>query len=89
LGWGGPLPLCLTPGETTVDDLAAAAAKGEERSASCSSPAGGAAYVLGPLPTDKPQFKDLAYAAGMNTKHMLPGVEMARRLGNAFPEGGF
>jgi hypothetical protein len=86
---GTNIPVCQGAAVTTVDDLAKAAAAGEARTASCPSPAGGVGYTIGPVPTTKPQYQDLAYAAAMNTKRMLPGIEMASRLEQAFKRAGF
>lgn len=86
---GVSLPTCQgVGGQTTANDLAKAAAGGETRTASCGSPAGGAAFAIGPLPTQKPENQSLAYAAVMNSKRMLPGMEMASRLEGAFAKGG-
>jgi hypothetical protein len=86
---GTSFPSCQAGGTTSGDDLAKAAASGEVRSASCGSPAGGVGYVIGPVPTSKAQYSDLAYSASMNTKRMLPGVEMASRLAQALSRAGF
>ena len=86
---GVSFPSCQGAGTTTGDDLATAAAAGEARSASCPSPAGGVGYIIGPMPTTKPQYANLAYSASMNTKRMLPGIEMGHRLEQAFSRAGF
>jgi hypothetical protein len=83
---GTQIPSCQADAVTSVDALAKAAAKGVTRNFSCSSPAGGVGVALGPVSTRPGEF---AYAAGMNSQHVLPGIEIARRLEGAFAKGGF
>jgi hypothetical protein len=86
---GLALSNCGGQGTTTGDALGKEAATGAAKTASCPSPAGGTAYAMGPLPNSKPQYAGLAYSASMNTKHLLPGIEIQRRLELAFRQAGF
>ena len=85
------IPVCTAPGQTSVKALAKAAAAGESRASSCALTGGegGAGYTSGPVPTAKPQYQDLAYAASINGKRYLPGIEMQARLDGAFKKAGF
>jgi hypothetical protein len=84
---GTQIPSCQGAAITSVDALAKEAAKGVTRTVSCPSPAGGVGIALGPVPTTR--AGEFAYAAGMNSPHVLPGIEIARRLDGAFARGGF
>lgn len=86
---GAAAPSCDTPGTSTVDDLAKAAAKGVVKQASCATPAGGVGWAAGPVASTHPENGELAYAAAMNSKRGLPGREIATRLERAFAKGGF
>jgi hypothetical protein len=81
------IPSCQSAATITVDALAKEAAAGAVRTISCPSPAGGVGIAVGPVRADKPG--EFAYAAAMNTAHVLPGMEMARRLDSAFAKAGF
>lgn len=84
------LPSCEGGGETHVEAVAKAAAKGATKSSSCPTTAGRVGWTAGPLPTSKPdKYGDLAYAAAMNSQRGLPGMEMGRRLERAFAKAGF
>ena len=85
------IPICTGPGMTNVKALAKAAAGGETRTSSCALAGGegGAGYTSGPVPATKPQYQDLAYAASINGKRYLPGIEMQTRLEGAFKKAGF
>jgi hypothetical protein len=86
------IPICTSPGTTSVKELAkAAATTGQSKTSSCPLPAGdgGVGYVMGPLPATKPQYQDLAYAASINGKRYLPGIELQTRLEPAFTKAGF
>ena len=83
------IPSCQDKGVTTVDALAKEAAAGLTRTVSCPSPAGGVGIAMGPVMSSKAEHGPLAYAAAMNSAHVLPGMEMARRLDGAFAKGGF
>jgi hypothetical protein len=91
LNCSAQVPVCTGPGQTTVKDLAKAAAAGQTKTSSCALPQGegGVGYALGPLPATKPQYQDLAYAASINGKRYLPGIEIATRLDGAFKRAGF
>jgi hypothetical protein len=84
---GTNIPSCQAGGTTTVDALAKEAARGVVRTVSCPSPAGGVGIAVGPVQSTK--AGDLAYAAAMNSAHVLPGMEIARRLDGALAKGGF
>jgi hypothetical protein len=84
---GTKIPSCQAGGTTTVDALAKEAARGVVRTVSCPSPAGGVGIAVGPVQSTK--AGDLAYAAAMNSAHVLPGMEIARRLDGALAKGGF
>ena len=84
---GTQIPSCQGGATTTVDALAKEAAKGVMRTVSCPSPAGGVGIAVGPVQSSK--AGEFAYAAAMNSQHVLPGMEMARRLDGALAQGGF
>ena len=86
---GAQMPSCQGEAMTTVDALAKQAAAGQVRTISCPSPAGGVGIAIGRVPQTKPELGELVYAAGMNTEHVLPGMEIARRLDGAFAKAGF
>lgn len=74
-----PRQACTRPGTMTVEDLAAAAAKGTTLQTGCES----VSWAAGP--TARP---DVVYAAVMYGERALPGREIALRLENAFQRGG-
>lgn len=82
------LPSCEGAAETTVDEVAKAAAQGQAKMTSCPTPAGRVGWTAGPLPATKPQYQNLAYAAAMNSTRTLPGIEMQTRLTQAFAKAG-
>ncbi len=85
------IPVCTAPGTTTVNDLAKSAAAGQTRNSSCAlvQGEGGVGYASGPLPASKAQYQNLAYAASINGKRYLPGIEIATRMEGAFKKAGF
>jgi hypothetical protein len=86
---GTKIPSCQAGGTTSVDALAKEAAAGATRTVSCPSPAGGVGIAIGPVTATRPELGELAYAAAMNSAHVLPGIEIARRLDGALARGGF
>lgn len=87
------LPTCGKPGETmTIDDLAKAAAKGDEIAISCpSSPDGlrSVGWASGPVQSSpKAHHPPLVFAAVMEGERALPGREITARLNEAFSNAG-
>lgn len=85
------LPDC-NGGTLSATDLAALAARGDDRAISCDSVADGSrtvAWAAGPVET-APESKSgkLAFAAMMEGDRALPGREIKARLGPAFRRGG-
>ena len=82
------LPACDEAGGiTTVEDVAKAAARGDERAISCPSRPDGStsvAWATGPVP----RREALAYAAVMEGERTLPGREIKARLESAFARAG-
>jgi len=71
---------CVRPGSTTVLDVAEAAAKGAP---ALTTGCGGVSWAAGPTPRE-----GVVYAAVMYGERALPGMEIARRLDEAFEASG-
>ena len=87
------LPTCGKPGETmTIDDLAKAAAKGDEIAISCPSTPDGlrsVGWASGPVQSaPKAHHPPLVFAAVMEGERALPGREITARLNEAFSNAG-
>ncbi|HEX6860975.1 MAG TPA: hypothetical protein VF138_12350 [Caulobacteraceae bacterium] len=83
------LPDCAG-GTTNVEDLAKAAAKGDERTVSCPSvEPNTVAWATGKVAAGKgADHPPLFYAAVMEGERALPGREIAARLDTAFADAG-
>jgi hypothetical protein len=82
------LPSCQGNATRTLDDLAAAAARGSEETQSCNSvPDGsrGVGWVSGPAGDPS---RGLAYAVVMESDRALPGREIKLRLESALKKAG-
>lgn len=87
------LPACdKASGVITAQDLAGAAARGDERAISCPSRPDGStdvAWASGPVTAGKgATHEPLAYAAVMEGERALPGREIKVRLENALASAG-
>jgi hypothetical protein len=87
------LPACdRAGGVITAEDLAKAAAKGDERAISCPSRPDGStdvAWASGPVTAGEgATHEPLAYAAVMEGERALPGREIKARLERALAEAG-
>ena len=82
------LPSCVGQATQTIDDVAAAAAKGLEQTQSCNSLADGSRGVGWVSGTAGDPSRNLAYAAVLESDRALPGREMKLRLESAFKKAG-
>jgi hypothetical protein len=82
------LPSCVGEATRTLDDLAAAAAKGSEETQSCNSVADGSRGVSWASGPAGDPSRGLAYAVVMESDRALPGREIRLRMESALRKAG-